>query len=178
MAFLTLKENTNLSTVCYKWYKCYKTIWYTNTYFNTMNCNSYSEEELRKIFQKSKLPMHRAISDFFTGKKVATVLSRSFIEAKQSSKECEGALLHSLKVRPQKAALAPILFDNDIIKICSESVKSMMYLSLNSCGFIGEASFFAIKNLKNLQLLEITNNPKLLDSHVGEILKDCTSLAT
>ena len=69
-----------------------------------MNCNSYTEEELKKIFQKSKLPLHKAIADFFVGKKLSTVLNRSFIEAEQSSKECEGALLHSLKVKPQKAA--------------------------------------------------------------------------
>lgn len=159
MTFQTLKENTMLSTVCYRWHKVYKSIWYTNSFFNTFLMNRYSEPELRKIFQKSKLPLHKAQSSLLEGKSYQQVLKRSIIEAKQSGNNSEGALLSSLKVKPCKQALNPILFDEDIKKICSESWKSLLYLSLNSCGYIGEPSFIQIPKLVNLQLLEITHNP-------------------
>lgn len=177
MGFQTLKDNTSLSQTCFKWYKCYKTIWYTNTYFNTMNCSSYSEAELRKIFQKSKLPIHKTIAGFFEGKKLGNVLSRSHIEAKQANNNNEGNLLSTQKVRPTKPAVSPIQFDANVIRICEQSYKSLIYLSLNSCGFIGEPSFKEIKKQQYLQLLEITNNPKLSDENVEEILENCTNLA-
>ena len=137
-------------------------------YFSSISTTRLNQQEIVKIFQKSKQTNFQVLSDMLKGRNPKTFLQRNSIEFSLSTteKSKRGYYYRNFRIGPSRQHSFPFFVHNDFKNLVYSSFRSLTVLRLEACQLLTEQSFYLITDLKELKSLFVSDSKLFKDEHL------------